>query len=96
MPYKRNQIEEAIARIFDPNCREPQSDLRTRIKRLLELDRSMGRKVRSKDPEEGNFAFFSEAAPGTGVDISFSEYEVFALINGMRLINHRWPQSFAV
>jgi hypothetical protein len=96
MPYKRNQVEEAIARIFDPNCREPPSELRTRIKRLLELDRSQGRKVRSKDPEEGNFAFFSEEAPGTGVDISFSEYEAFALINGLRLMNHGWPQSFAV
>ena len=96
MSYKRNQIEEAIARLFDPNCREPPSDLRTRIKRLLELDRSVGRKVRSKDPEEGNFAFFSEEAPGTGVDISFSEYEAFALINGLRIMNHGWPQSFAV
>jgi hypothetical protein len=96
MSYKRNQIEEAIARLFDPNCREPPSDLRTRIKRLLELDRSMGRKVRSKVPEEGNFAFFSEEAPGTGVDISFSEYEAFALINGLRIMNHGWPQSFAV
>src|SRR5262249_34467299 len=96
MPYKRNQIEEAIGRIFDPNCDKPPSELRTRIKRLLELDRSMGRKVRSKDPEEGNFAFFSEEAPGTGVDISFSEYEAFALIIGLRIMNHRWTQSFAV
>ena len=73
MSYKRNQIEEAIARIFDPNCRKPPSEVRTRIKRLLELDRSRGRKVRSNDPEAGNFAFFSEEASGTGVDISFSE-----------------------
>jgi hypothetical protein len=94
--YKRNQIEEAIGRIFDPNCHKPPSDLRTRIKRLLELDRSMGRKIRSKDAEEGNFAFFSQEAPGTGVDISFSEYEAFALINGLRIMNHGWPQSFAV
>jgi hypothetical protein len=65
MSYKRNQIEEAIARIFNPNSQEPPSELRTRIKRLLELDRSMGRKLRSKDPEEANFAFFSEDAPGT-------------------------------
>src|SRR5262245_28867922 len=96
MSYKRNQIEEAIARIFDPDCREPPSDLRTRIKRLHELDRSMGRKVRSKDPEERNFAFFSEEAPGTGVDISFSEYDAFALINGLRIMTHGWPQGFAV
>jgi hypothetical protein len=96
MSYKRNQIEEAIARIFDPKCQKPPSELRTRIKRLLELDRSIGRKVRSKDPEEANFAFFSEKAPGTGSDISFSEYEAFALLNGLRIMNHGWPQSFAV
>jgi hypothetical protein len=41
--YKRNQIEEAIGRMFDPNCARPPSELRTRIKRLLELDRSIGR-----------------------------------------------------
>jgi hypothetical protein len=38
--------------------------LRTRIKRLLELDRSLGRKLRSKDAEEANFAFFTKEAPG--------------------------------
>jgi hypothetical protein len=57
MSYKHNQIEEAIARIFDPNCQEPPSGLRTRIKRLLELNRSIGRKLRSKDSEEANFGF---------------------------------------
>ena len=67
--YKRNQIEEAIARIFNPNSQEPPSELRTRIKRLLELDRSMGRKLRSKDAEEANFAFCSDGSPGIGADI---------------------------
>jgi hypothetical protein len=51
MSCKRNQIEEAIARIFTPKSGEPPSDLRTRIKRLLGLDRSTGRKRQSKDPE---------------------------------------------
>jgi hypothetical protein len=96
MSYKRNQIEEAIARIFYPNRQKPSSELRTRIKRLLELDRSMGRKVRYGDAEEANFAFFSEEAPGTGADISFSEYEAFALLNGLRMMDHGWPQSVAV
>ena len=96
MPFKRNQVEEAIARIFVPNCEEPPSELRTRIKRLLELDRSIGRKLRSKDAEEANFGFFSEEAPGTGADISFSEYDAFALLCGLRIMGHRWPQSFAV
>ena len=96
MSYKRNQIEDAIARIFDPNCKKPPSELRTRIKRLLNLDRSIGRKPRSKDPEEANFGFFGEEAPGTGADVLFSEYEAFALLNGLIILNHRWPQSFAV
>jgi len=96
MSYKRNQIEEAIARVVVPNCKQLPSELRTRIKRLLELDRSMGRKVRSNDAEEANFAFFSEDAPGSGADISFSEYEAFALLNGLRIMDHGWPQSVAV
>jgi hypothetical protein len=58
MSYKRNQVEEAIARIF--YRQKPPSEFRTRIKRLLELDRPMGRKIRCKDAEEANFAFFSE------------------------------------
>jgi hypothetical protein len=52
MSYKRNQIEEAIAHIVAPNCEEPPSELRTRIKRLLELDRSIGRKIRFKDAQD--------------------------------------------
>jgi hypothetical protein len=96
MSYKRNQVEEAIARIFAPKSEEPPSELRTRIKRLLELDRSIGRKPRSKDAEEANFGFFSAAAPGTGADISFSEYEAFALLNALRILGHGWPQGFAV
>ena len=96
MSYKRNQIEEAIARIVVPNSEKLPSGLRTRIKRLLELDRSIGRKLRSKNAEQTNFAFFSVDAPGTGADISFSEYEVFALLNGLRIMAHGWPQGFAV
>jgi hypothetical protein len=67
-----------------------------RIRRLLELDRAAGRKVRSKDAEEANFAFFSDEAPGSGADFSFSEYEAFALVNALILMANRWPASFAV
>lgn len=96
MPYKRNQIEEAIARVFDPGSKEPGSELRTRIKRLFELDRALGRKPRSRDAQEENFGFFSEEAPGTGADIWFSDYEAFALLTGLRMMEHGWPQGFAV
>jgi hypothetical protein len=96
MSFKRNQIEMAIARMYDSSCREPPPELRIRIKRLLELDRSRARKLRSTDAEEANFAFFSEEAPGTGADILFSQYEAFALLNGLRIMEHGWPQGFAV
>jgi hypothetical protein len=55
-----------------------------------------GLKRRSKDAEEANFGFFSEEAPGTGADIAFSEYEAFALLNGLRIMQHGWPQGFAL
>jgi hypothetical protein len=63
---------------------------------LLELDRKLGRKPRSKDVEESNFAFFSEEPPGSGADISFSQYEAFALLTGLSMMEHGWPQGFAV
>ena len=96
MTFKRNQVEEAIAHLFEPNSQDPPSDLRMRIKRLLEIDRAAGRNVRSKNAEEANFAFFSDEAHGSGADVSFSEYEAFALVNALILMAHRWPASFAV
>lgn len=39
---------------------------------------------------------FSARAPGTGADISFSEYVAFALLNALRIVGHGWPQGFAV
>jgi hypothetical protein len=35
-------------------------------------------------------------APGSGVEVWFSGYEAFALLNGLRFMWHGWPQSFAV
>src|SRR5262245_13349341 len=96
MTYKRNQIEEAIGRIFQPGAQELSLDLRTRIKRLVEVDRNLGRNPRSRDPVLSTFAFFSQEAPGTGADVQFSEYEAFALLNALRIMHHGWPQSFAV
>ncbi|MGE0038534.1 MAG: hypothetical protein AB7S93_23200 [Xanthobacteraceae bacterium] len=94
--FKRNQVEEALSRVFESEATEPTSELRTRIKRLLETDRSYGRSARSLDPVRANYAFFSEEAKGSGVEVWFSEYEAFALLNGLRLLNHGWPQTLAV
>ena len=94
--YKRNQIEEAISRIFEEHSGKPSSELRTRLKRLLETDRSLGRNRRSANPELANFAFYSTDSPGRGTEVWFSDYEAFALLTGLRLLQHGWPQSFPV
>jgi hypothetical protein len=94
--YKRNQVEEAISAVLEPRSREPSTELRTRLKRLLETDRALGRAPHSTNPERVNYAFYSAGAPGSGVEVWFSDYEAFALLNGLRLMGHRWPQSFAV
>jgi hypothetical protein len=94
--FKRNQVEEAISRMFDPHARVPSVEQRTRLKRLLETDRNAGRSPRSTDPEKANYAFFSADVPGSGVEVRFSGYEAFALFIAWRLLEHGWPQASAV
>lgn len=96
MRFKRNQVEEAISRIGGRNNVGPAVTLRTRLKRLLETDRSLGRVQRASHPERANYAFFSGNAPGSGVEVWFSEYEAFALLTALRLLEHGWPQGAAV
>jgi hypothetical protein len=94
--YKRNQVELAISDLLEPEARRPSSGLKTRIKRLLETDRTLGRNPRSHDPERANFAFFRDEAPGSGFEVWFSAYEAFALALGLDLMLHSWPQRFVV
>jgi hypothetical protein len=94
--FKRNQVEEAISGVLEPRLEQPSPQLRTRLKRLLEADRAVGCIPRSQDPERAHYAFYSASAPGSGVEVWFSEYEAFALLNGLRLMAHGWPQGVAV
>jgi hypothetical protein len=96
MWFKRNQVEAAIGRRFEPGSAKPSSELRTRLKRLLETDRGLGRNKRSGDPARANFAFYTADAPGRGLENWFSSYEAFALLTGLRLMQHGWTQGFAV
>jgi hypothetical protein len=96
MYFKRNQIEEAISRTFRERSVQPSSKLRTRLKRLLDLDRSLKRTARSNDPERANYAFYSSDAPGKGSEVLFSIYDACALLLGVRLLEHGWPQNFVV
>jgi hypothetical protein len=94
--FKRNQVEEAIACVLEPGSAKPSSEMRTRLKRLLETDRSLGRSKRSPDPKRGNFAFSGMDAPGRGFENWFTGYEAFALLTGLRLMRDRWPQGLVV
>jgi hypothetical protein len=94
--FKRNQVEEAIASVLEPGSAKPSSEMRTRLKRLLEADRSLGRSKRSPDPERGNFAFSGMEAPGRGFENWLTGYEAFALLTGLRLLRDGWPQGLVV
>ena len=94
--YKRNQVEASIARVLEPNRLALSSGLRTRLKRLLDTDRALSRVVRSSDPERARYAFYSGKPPGSGAEVLFSAYEAFALLIGLRIMAHGWPQRFAV
>ncbi len=94
--FKRSQVEDAIAAVLDRGSRRLGSEMRTRIKHLLDADRARGRKKRSSDPEEAHYAFYSADMPGKGYEIIFSEFEAFALLTGLRLLGLRWPQGSVV
>ena len=94
--FKRNQVEEAIARVLEPGSAKPSSAMRTRLRRLLETDRALGRSKRSPDPERANFAFSGMEAPGRGLENWFTGYEAFALMTGLRLMRDGWPQGLVV
>jgi hypothetical protein len=94
LELKRNQIEEAVSCVLEPQAPTPSTVVRTRVKRLLDIDRELGREV--NDPERASYAFYRVEPPGSGVEVWFSAYEAFALLVGLMLMGHGWPQSFAV
>ena len=93
--FKRNQIEEAIAAALQQAGAEPDAALSIRMKRLLETDRALARDEAAGLPRPAS-AFYSGEAPGRGVEVWFSSYEAFALLMGVLLMQHRWPQGTAV
>lgn len=93
LEYKRNQVEEAISHLLELKSSQPSQELRTKLKRLLDTDRAPPRAAGWNDD---NFAFFSGDPPGKGAENWFSDYEAFALLNGVRLMGHGWPQGLAV
>ena len=81
--------------MLEPVDGRPSVELCTRIKRLLDTDRSLGRNKRSNDPERADFAFYSIDAGGRGTENWFSDHEAFALLRP-GLMRQGWPQGYVV
>jgi hypothetical protein len=93
--FKRGQIEEALwALQWTGRTRSPPpvpSIFRTRIKRLLDLDR-MEELPGLEDEDDGTFAF-SEEKPGIqGQDMGFSTFDAFAMAIGLELLGGGFKQ----
>ena len=90
--YKRNQVEQAVWSLFSQTSgRDPiPRPFRTRIKRLLELDREKQAETRE------NFAFFDAPAEGKGVEVVFSPFNAFCLTLGLDLLDIGFKQSEVV
>lgn len=96
MEYKRNQLEEAISAVVETTAkRAPSQSLQIKIKRLLEADRALKRSARAPDPARQHYAFFSGKPPGRGVEVQFTEYEVFAVCVALQLLRHGWTPDIA-
>jgi hypothetical protein len=93
--YKRNQVEEAIFRTL--GARDARVDeLKFRLKRLLVTDRRLGRDANPNDEEDSQYAFYSQAPPGSGTEVMFSGYEAFAQLAAIMLLEHGLPQANVV
>jgi hypothetical protein len=91
--YKRNQVEQAIARTLGTADAQIPA-LKLKIKRLLLTDRRLGR-TRS-DRRANRYAFFGAKPMGTGTEVLFTGYEVFAVMAAIIVLEHGIPQAKVV
>jgi len=92
--YKRNQLEEAIPATLRTTGVQIQ-ELRLKIKRLLLTDRRLHRAKRS-DRGQDRYAFYSAKPQGTGTEVLFTGYEVFAVMAAVVVLEHGIPQAKVV
>ncbi|WP_375462182.1 hypothetical protein [uncultured Enterovirga sp.] len=86
--FKRNQLDGALYALFSGPPRSVSERLdqpvpsafRTRIKRLLELDRDLAPTVGT------DFAFHDAAAPGKGNDVTYTDYRAFNVAVALELV----------
>ncbi len=94
--YKRGQVEWALWRGFVANILHVSKDVppvfQTRIKRLLELDRS-GELFDAQVPPQAPFAFSESGPEGTGIDAAFGILDAWCLGIALDLIDMGFKQK---
>lgn len=87
--FKRNQVEEAVWRYMsrDRAGAAPPPIFRTRIKRLLEIDRAVPPATAA-----GGMAFAAAPPAGRGNEAGFTAFDSFCLTLGLLLLNAGFKQ----
>ncbi len=95
LTYKRGQIEWALWRSFRPLGSQdagPPPVFKTRIKRLLDLDRDLDvTQFATKPPSD--FAFVAPFEGGSGVEVAYTPADVFALALALDLLDVGFKQG---
>jgi hypothetical protein len=89
--FKANQVRHAIAQTLGGEGERAQQ-IELRLRRLVAADRSLGCQPRSAQTLERHYAFYNGESLGSGADMQYSQYEAFALLAGVLLLEHGLPQ----
>jgi hypothetical protein len=97
--YRRGQVEWALWRLFALTRFSPEAAVpavfRTRIKRLLELDRETTLQLDQNDVPVKH-AFLNTRPEGTGTDAQYTPFDAFMLAVGLDLLDAGFKQSEVV
>jgi hypothetical protein len=63
-----------------------------KLKRLLDIDRKQGVDAAKPWPEFRRFAFLEGGLPGKGFAIAYTDYDAFALLLGLQVLEANVPQ----
>jgi len=93
--FKRSQVEWALWRYFcfgSTDRPAPPAVFKTRIKRLLEIDR-LKEKYEESEVPHARFAFIDGPPDGQGRDVPYTAFNAFCLALGLDLLDAGFKQS---
>ena len=96
--FRRGQVEWALWKWFSAGSvsARPPAPFLTRIKRLLDIDRSGSVPVGAEKLPAAKFAFFDARAGGQGADVEYSPFNAFCLAIGLDLLDAGFSQQEVV